>query len=190
MKRLLIVGIVMLVAVTAFAGGNPNVKGYIDFSPPDRLHAYTPAPYETFSAYICFGDLDMGLAGCSFMINDVLLDCPGVFSPPSFTNILPGDLAIGNYLTGITLASTECMTDADVCVGYVTLFYLGGECCIELLDHPDYPRWVLDCNDPAEVDFYCVLSHGSVGGIVCPEGDCSASPVEDNTWGGIKALYR
>jgi len=178
------------IAVPAFAGGNPDVKGYIDFDPPNRVHSYMPSQYETFNAYICFGDLDMGLAGVSFMINDVLVDCPGVFSPPSFTNILPGDLAIGNYLTGITLASTECMTGTDVCVGYVTLFYLGGECCIELLDHPDYPRWVLDCNDPAEVDFYCVLSHGSVGGGVCPDGDCEINPVEDNTWGGIKALYR
>ncbi len=185
MKRLLIAGLVMLVATMAFAGGNPNVVGYIDFDPPNRIHYVTPAPYTTVLAYICFGDLDMGMAGASFMVSDVMVDCPDVFAPPSFTNLLPGDLAIGNYLTGITLASTDCMTDADVCVAYVSLYYLGGACCIELLDHPDYPRWVLDCNDPAQVDFYQLMAHGSVGGGLCPE----ISPVEDTTWGSIKAMY-
>jgi len=187
MKRLLIAGLVMLVATMAFAGGNPNVVGYIDFDPPNRVHYVTPPPYSTVLAYICFGDLDMGLAGCSFMVNDVGVTCPGVFAPdPGFTNLLPGDLAIGNYLTGITLASTECMPGPDVCVGTVSLFYLGGACCIELLDHPDYPRWVLDCNDPAQVDFYNVLAYGSVGGAECPP----PTPVEDTTWGSIKAMYQ
>ena len=190
MKRLLVVGMVMLVAVTAFAGGNPNVKAYIDFDPPNRLHAYTPAPFETFNAYICFGDLDMGLTSASFAIADPGVACPGVFAPPSFTNTLPGDLAIGNIFTGITLSSTGCEPPPDVCVGYLTLFYIGGDCCIEILDHPDYPRWVTDCNDPAQVDFYCVLSHGTVGAGVCPEGDCEVNPVEDSSWAGIKALYR
>ena len=186
MRIFLAMIMIMAIAVPALAGGNPNVVGYIDFDPPNRVHSAMPAPYATVLAYICFGDLDMGMAGVSFMINDVMVDCPGVFAPPSFTNILPGDLAIGNYLTGITLASTDCMTDADVCVAYVSLYYLGGACCIELLDHPDYPRWLLDCNDPAEVDFYQHLAHGSIGGAICPD----ASPVEDATWGSIKAMYK
>ena len=190
MKRLLIVGLVMLVAVSAIAGGNPNVKAYIDFAPPGRVHAYMPAPYETFNAYICFGDLDMGLTSASFMLPDPGVACPGVFAPPSFTNVLPGDLAIGNIFTGITLSSTGCEAPPDVCVGYLTLFYLGGACSIEILDHPQYPRWVTDCNDPAQVDYYCVLSHGDVGGAVVPDGDCEVNPVEDSSWGGIKALYR
>ena len=186
MRIFLAMIMIMAIAVPALAGGNPNVVGYIDFDPPNRVHSVMPAPYTAVVAYVCFGDLDMGLAGCSFMLNDVGADCPGVFAPdPGFTNLLPGDLAIGNYLTGITLASTECMTDPDVCVAYLSLFYLGGECCIELLDHPDYPRWVLDCNDPAQVDFYQLMAHGSVGGGLCPE----ISPVEDTTWGSIKAMY-
>ena len=186
MRIFLAMIMIMAIAVPALAGGNPSVVGYIDFDPPNRVHSVMPAPYTAVLAYICFGDLDMGLAGCSFMVNDVGADCPGVFAPdPGFTNLLPGDLAIGNYLTGITLASTECMTDPDVCVAYLSLFYLGGECCIVLLDHPDYPRWVLDCNDPAQVDFYQLMAHGSVGGGLCPE----ISPVEDTTWGSIKAMY-
>jgi hypothetical protein len=190
MKRLLIVGAIMLVAVTAFAGGNPDVKGYISFDAGNQVFEVSPAPYATVNAYICFTDLAMGLTSASFMITDVAAVCPGVFAPPSFVNLLPGDLAIGNVFTGITVASTGCEAPPTVCVGYVSLFYLGGECCVELLDHPEYPRWVTDCNDPADIDFYCVLSHGSVGGATCPDGDCEINAVEDATWGGIKSLYR
>ena len=186
MKHLLIAGLVMLVATMAFAGGNPNGVGYIDFDPPNRVHSVMPPPYTSVLAYVCFGDLDMGMAGVSFMINDTVADCPGVIGLANFTNILPGDLAIGNYLTGITLASTECMTDTDVCVAYIELFYLGGGCCVVLLDHPDYPQWLLDCNDPAQIDFYQLIAHGSIGGAECPD----ITPVEDATWGSIKAMYK
>ncbi len=190
MRTFLTLLMIAAVAVPALAGGNPNVSAYIDFNPPDKVHAYVPAPYETFDAYICFGDLDQGLTSASFAIQDPGVSCPGVFAPPSFTNILPGGLAIGDIFTGITVSSTGCEAPPDVCVGYLTLFYIGGECCIEILDHPDYPRWITDCNEPVDYDFYCVLSHGSVGGAPCPDGDCEINPVEDATWGGIKALYR
>ena len=189
MRTFLTVLMVAAIAVPALAGGNPNVVAYIDFDPPNRIHAVDPAPYSTFNAYVCFGDLDMGLTSASFAIQDPLVSCPGAFAPPSFTNTLPGDLAIGNIWTGITLSSTGCEDPPEVCVGYLTLFYLGVPCCIEILDHPDYPRWITDCNDPAQVDFYCLSSHGSIGGASCPEGDCD-SPTDESTWGSIKSLYR
>jgi hypothetical protein len=172
MRAIAIAALICLMASITYAGGNPNVKGYIDFDPPNMVHEAMPVPFTTVNAYICFTDLDMGLTSASFMVTDVATVCPGVFAPPSFVNLLPGDLAIGNVFTGITVASTGCEDPPTVCVGYISLFYLGGECCLELLDHPDYPRWVTDCNDPAEVDFYCVLSHGSIGGATCPPGDC------------------
>jgi hypothetical protein len=190
MKRLLTVGAIMLIAATAFAGGNPAVKGYITFDQAGMVHEVTPAPYTTVNAYICFTDLEMGLTSASFRVTDVATVCPGSFAPPSFVNLLPGDLAIGNVFTGITVASTGCEAPPTVCVGYVSLFYLGIPCCIELLDHPEYPRWVTDCNDPALVDYYCVLSHGSIAGAPCADGDCEQNPVENETWGGIKSLYR
>jgi hypothetical protein len=190
MRIFLALTLVAALAVTAFAGGNPNVKGYISFDPDSPVHAVMPAPYTSVQAYICFTDLDMGLTSASFRVTDVATVCVGSFAPPAFTNLLPGDLAIGNVFTGITIASTGCEAPPTVCVGYLDLFYLGVPCCIELLDHPDYPRWVTDCNDPALVDYYCVLAHGDVGGAGCPDGDCEQNPVEDSTWGGIKSLYR
>jgi len=188
MRTFLTIIMLAAIAVPAFAGGNPDVIGYIDFDPPDRVHTYMPVPYETFNAFICFGDLTDGLTSASFMINNVLDDCPGVFSPPSFTNILPGDLAIGNYLTGITVAATECMPGPDVCVGYVTLFYLGGECCLKLMEHPDFPRWVLDCDEvEPQIDEYTLIANGDIG---APDICEPISPVEDATWGTIKAMYK
>jgi hypothetical protein len=61
-----------------------------------------------------------------------------------------------------------------------------------ILDHPDWPRWVMDCPVPGEVDYYCVWMHGGVGKDAL-EGDeeCfPVVPVEDATWGSVKALYR
>jgi len=185
MRNTLVVLMIAAMAVTAFAGGNPDVKGYISFDPASRVHAVTPDPYTTVNAYVCFGDLEMGLTSASFKLNDVTVDCPGVFAPPSFTNLL--DLAIGNYLTGITVTSTTCLPGPDVAVGYVSLFYLGGACCIELQEHPDYPLWITDCNSPAQVDYYFYIADGSVGGADCY---LFVNPVEESSWGSIKALYK
>jgi hypothetical protein len=187
MRTFLAVIMLAAIALPAFAGDNPNVVGYIDFDPPNRVHSIMPAP-GIIRAYVCFGDLDMGLTGAAFMLTDVIVECPGVFLFANFTNLLPGNLAIGDYRTGLSLASTECMPGPDVCVGYLEMYYSVGACCVELLDHPDpgSARWVTDCNDPAQVDLYTLIAHGSIGGAICEE----VSPVEDATWGSIKALYR
>ncbi len=198
---------VLLVPASALAAGNPEAKLFITFTTPTPDNASVvntvyPAAYTAVTAYLGATDLGMGMQGISFMITDVGVDCPGVFAPdPGFTNLLPGDLAIGNYLTGITLASTDCMNvDGDagreyidpVIFASISLFYLGGECDVMILDHPEYPRWILDCDDPAGVDFYCIWTHGGVNKAALPgDAECDAStPVEAQTWGAIKALYR
>jgi hypothetical protein len=195
MKNLLAILVIAAMAVTATAGLNPQVTGYISFDPAgDPLqNAVAPAPYTTVNAYFCLGCIEGGMTTVSFLLNNAMADCPGVMATQSFVNLMPGDLAIGNAFSGgITIASTECMTMDPVIVGYGTYFYLGGACCIQLLDHADYPRWVVDCQEPGQVDYYCLGGHGSVGGAVSPEGEVCpcGSPVEDATWGGIKALYR
>ena len=187
MRRFFVVGLVMLVAVTAFGGGNPGVVGYIDFDPPNRVHSATPVPYTQFLAYVCLGDLEMGMTGVNFMLTDVMVEYPGVSLFVNFVNLLPGNLAIGDYRTGISLASTECVAGPEVSVAYLDMMWTAdGAACIELLDHPVDARWVTDCNVPAQVDLYTLIAHGSVNGAICEP----ASPVEDATWGSIKALYR
>ena len=194
MKRMLVVGLVLAFACTAFAGGNPNVQAYISFDQSGAgglIHEYTTTPYVTFNAYFVLAELDLGMTVVSFKLSNPSVDCPGKFAPPSFVNLLPGNLAIGTWDTGVAIASTECMAGV-VPVGYLSLFPLNDvPCCLQIQDHPTEPRWVVDCNQPfGEVDYYCVLAHGSIDGGVCPEGDCVTSPVEDATWGGIKALYQ
>jgi len=200
MRNLLVILAIAALAVTATAGLNPQVTAYISFDPAgDPLqNAVTPAPYSTVNAYVCLTCIEGGMTTISFLLNNALVDCPNIGSSgmatQSFVNLMPGGLAIGDAFTapGITIAATECMTMDPVIVGYGTYFYLGGACCIQLLDHGDYPRWIVDCQSPGNVDYYCLGGHGSVGGAVCPEGEVCpcGSPVEDATWGGIKALYR
>jgi len=196
MKQLLAICLVLTFAVAATAGLNPDVYAYISFDPAgdETVNTVAPPAFSTVDAYFCLGCIEEGMTTVSFMLNNALADCPGVMATQSFVNLMPGNLAIGDaFTTGVTIASTECMTMDPVIVGYGTYFYLGGMCCIEILDHPDYPRWVVDCQDPGQVDYYCLFGHGSVGGAVCPDGEaceCGGVAVEDATWGGIKALYR
>jgi hypothetical protein len=196
MKQLLIAGLVLMVAATAFAGDNPQVYAYISFDAAGDPAANTvaPAPYTTVDAYFCLGCVEGGMTTVSFLLNNAVASCPGVMATQQFVNLMPGGLAIGDAFVapGITIASTECMLMDPVIVGYGSYFYLGGDCVIEILDHAQYPRWVVDCNEPGQVDYYCVAGNGSIGaGVATPGEDCPCdSPVEDATWGGIKALYR
>jgi len=188
---------VAAMAAPAFAGDNPQVYAYISFDPAgdETMNAVAPAAFTTVDAYFCLGCIDGGMTTVSFALNDAVAGCPGVMATQSFVNLMPGGLAIGDPFDGVgtTIASTECMTMDPVIVGYGTYFYLGGACCIEIVDHAEYPRWVVDCQEPGVVDYYCLAGHGSVGDAVCPDGEecpCGGSPVEDATWGGIKSLYR
>jgi hypothetical protein len=187
LAALLLIG---LLAAPALAGDNPNVRAYIDFDPPNYVHCYQPMPYETFNAYFMLDCIPGGIAAVSFLLSDVMAECPGSFAPPTFVNLLPGDIMIGNPFVppGATIASTMCMYDDPLIVGYVSLFYLGvGDCCIQVMDHWDFPRWVVDCQDPSQVDYYCVLSHGEICQLGCPCGicppgdpDCDCEPAQPN----------
>ena len=104
-----------------------------------------------------------------------------------------GDLSIGTWDEGITLASTQCITTQFLYFAKFDLFYLGTPGDIMILDHPDWPGWVIDCHEPyGEVDYYCVWMHGGVCKDAL-EGDeeCyPVVPVEAVTWGSIKSMYR
>ena len=171
-RSLLVCVLVLAMAAAAGAGGNPYVRCYIDFDPPNMVHWVQPEPGTTVDAYICLSELEMGMTVLSFRVTDIMTEYPGVFSSCSFQSLLPGGLAIGDPFEGITVASTECMPPPHVCVGVLHLEYAEGDACIEIMDHPEYPRWVFDCNDPGEVDDYLTTGHGTVGGVTlwCPPG--------------------
>jgi hypothetical protein len=181
----------LLVACLAYAGGNPGIRAYFDFDPPTYAHAAYPAAYTTVNAYLCVDNVQQGITTFSFRMDDPVDANPGVLATASWTQLLPGGLVpMYPWPYGLTVASTECNESDPTVIGVVSCFYLGGEACLEILDHPDYPRWVVDCSEPGEIDTYCVLAHGSVGGGSCPDGDCPSVPVESESWGTIKSLYR
>jgi len=110
-----------------------------------------------------------------------------------FVSLLPDGHVWGPWDEGTVLVSPYCLTDRFLYVARISFVYLGTPGDIRILDHPEYPRWVMDCHEPsAELDYYCVWMHGGVGKNAI-EGDeeCfPVVPVEDMTWGSVKALYR
>jgi hypothetical protein len=149
------------------------------------------------TAYLGVGDLNQligswGLTSISFAIEMT----EGMSAQTTYTNLLPGDLAIGSWETGITLTATECAQPEYGILYFarISLFYTGTSGDIWIVDHPDYARWVLDCDDPPEVHSYCIYSHGGVG-RTGPGGEpwCDPyipMPVKETSWGAIKAMYR
>ena len=190
--RAVAIAVVVLLFVgagTAFA--NPIIGDwlYIDFDPPNYVHEVYPAIFETVDAYVMFSTPDFlwnGLTSVSFALEVT----PGMADSPSFTPLLPGGGAVGEWYSGITVTSTECVpTDVPVIIGRLSFAYQGIPGYVAIVDHPDYERWVMNCDDPAEPFPYCVCWHGGVG-VPGVTGDCGVSPVEDVTWGTIKSMCR
>jgi len=161
---------------------------FIDFSGDaaayDQVQSRVDPPlYTTVSAYVGLAGAFDGFTVVSFAIE---VGPPGVFAPPSFANLLPGDLAIGSWDSGITLASPECVGESGelVYLARLDLFYIGGEGHILITDHPEFPRWVIDCAEPGEMHEYSVGNHGGVW------KDPASTPVRAMTWGSIKAMFR
>ena len=216
MKYFLIALAVVALSVSAFAqdGDNTTAKMFVHVTdgaspvlPTNNLtvvNEYSPAAFTTVRAYIGLTDLSTGFISVVFKLNNVLTQYPGIVGTQSFTNLLPGNLAIGDPFgtpgdpggtgDGVTLA-VACQTGSFHLVGYVEYFYLGGEFSVEIIPHgnPAWDHWVVDCNEPGRVNAWCLWLNGGVGGMTAPAGDteCSANtPAEDATWGAIKALYR
>jgi hypothetical protein len=93
MKRLTVVALVVFLASTAHAGGNPGVRIYIDFDPPNYMHSISPEPYSEVEAYICLDDLGTGMTSVSFAMTDIQAEYPGLCDSLSFARLLPGDPA-------------------------------------------------------------------------------------------------
>ena len=176
-------------AGTAFA--NPIIGDwlYVDFDAPNFVHEVYPELFETVDAYVMFstpGFLWNGLTSVSFALEVT----PGMGSSYEFTPLLPGGVAVGPWDGGITVLADECVpTDVPIIIGRLSFVYEGTPGYVAIVDHPDYERWVMNCDDPAQPFPYCVYRHGGVDrpGV---DGDCGVSPVEDISWGTIKSLFR
>ena len=166
--------------------GDPGFMMYVDFNGDAQTFYEVESrsdspPYVTVRAYIGVsrhGSGPDGLKVISFRLNNAIADCPGVLATQSFTNLLPGNLAIGDPFdaTGVTIASTECLPvsyTGVLYIGYAEYLYLSGACDVLILDHADYPRWVVDCQEPGEASPYCVWMHGGIAkDAVSGDQDC------------------
>jgi len=180
--------ILTLGVVSAIANPVAFDAMYIDFDPGSYVSQVYPAPETTVEAFVM---LEMFGSGVGFTSVSFTLDVtPGILmSPPVYESLLPGGATSGDWTSGITLTSTECIEpwEFPYPIARVTFDYIGGAGAITIGDHPDYPRWAIDCYD--NIRIYCVLWHGGVGAD-SPAGDCEGQPVESASWSTIKALYR
>ncbi len=78
MKRLAVLGVILLLAGVALAGENPDARIYIDFDPPNYVHEIWPAVYTGVTACICLDQLEGGACVVSFRMEDPSVTCPGV----------------------------------------------------------------------------------------------------------------
>jgi hypothetical protein len=186
--RAILIVLCLSTVLISQAAANPSVGdwAYISFDPSGDIlqNEVTPAPYTTVDSYVVGDFTAYGAGGwetISFRLSNPLADCPGVMATASFVNLLPGNLAVGDWSTGLTIASTECLWGPPIVIGYLSCFYLGGSCTISIEEHPDYPLWVVDCQEPGQVFYYEAVGVGYVAG---------GSPVEDVSWGSIKSMYR
>jgi hypothetical protein len=89
MNRLLAVILAVALACAAHAGGNPDIRIYIDFDPPNYVHEIQPELYTTIQAYVCVDNVGDGVGSVSFRMNDFLAQYPGVFAAPSWMPLVP-----------------------------------------------------------------------------------------------------
>ncbi len=188
---MLVLVLVALISTPAFAGENPDIQIYLEIDPPNFIHEIHPEPSATFDVYVCltcFGP-DGGTRGTAFLLNRTFEGFK-----LSQTSLL-GGLDFGDAeVDGWTLAAgADCLYPdaADVvCVGVIQYLYTGVPGTLDLAPHPGTGREVLDCD--FQSDFYCILAHLGVSAPpnLGEDCDCPINPVNETTWGRLKAMYR
>ncbi len=88
MIRLLAAGLAVLFACTAYAGGNPDIRIYVDFDPPNYVHEIDAEIYTVVEAYVCLDQVGEGITSVSLAMNDPSEDFPGVVVVPTWAPYL------------------------------------------------------------------------------------------------------
>ena len=203
MRSILIALLIVALAVPVFAAQNPDIRVYLDFDAEGAgVHQMAnPGMFEPFDVYVvldCFGD-GGGTRGLGFTFERDA-DLNAIIGTP--VNFL-GGLSNGNPESPTAsdggcnmLAGADCVyPDANgvVVCGKVPYTYGMGAGYIKIGPNEISGRQVLDC-DFADDDLFCVYAHCAIDEAPPagdPDCDCEPpSPVEDSTWGSIKALYR
>jgi hypothetical protein len=208
MKRLLIGLVVLALAVPAMAGMNPRVAIYL-YTTSSGIGGTnwkaSPAPGASTSVYVCFDHFGPGggMLGAQFLLNEV----PG----PDYLSTTNQFEAVGGLTLGVPGVAPGCamttgpvaMPNANGIVVLARIRYIGPEegsrgGHIQVLPYSMGDGGVVADQNSAS-DVWCVHSvaynglSGHFGWDAAPtiDGNCAPpSPVENATWGSIKALYR
>ncbi len=188
MKHVIILLAVAVFAVTAYADENPNVRVFLTGATGDYVDQIDVPSGVPFNVYLAADQINTGLRGVAVTM---LHNIPGF--PAGVPVYIPaGTNAIGGFNdpNGWAMAWANC-EPADPVTGILTIaeipYFASGPGQIWIDPHPSDGYKTIDCNNVA--DFYCVLQNFGVG-MEAPEGTCEVSPVENDTWGSIKGLYR
>jgi hypothetical protein len=193
MKRALIALMVLALAVPAFAGQNPNIRAFISFDT-----SCDPGPY-IHRTDVCTGFVDSYFVLDNFGPDGGMRQVSMTWTTSGFgmafaaVYYLPGAQAIGgpdNVEDGWVISGNDCVypNECGIVVVLKQTYFVNGPGTITITPNPVDGTLVTDCLFDA--DFYCVLANGGLC-MDPPAGDCPPpSPVEDSTWGSIKALYR
>jgi hypothetical protein len=192
MRYALMLVVVALAFGSAFAAENPDIRIFLDADPPNEVTRLDLNPNDSFTVSVvldCFGD-GGGTRGTAFLLvrtfSGFKLGQTAMLGGLDF-----GDAEVDGWTVA---AGADCVYpdgDGIVVVGELQYLYLGTPGTLTMQPHPGTGRNTLDC-DFQEDDQYCVAGNFGVnddapaGEVNC---DCD-NPVEESTWGAIKAFYR
>jgi hypothetical protein len=208
MRNVLIALIVLALAVTAFAGQNPNVAIYL-YTTSSGIGGTnwtaSPSGGGVKSVYVCFDHF--GVGGGMYGASWRFIEVPGpdyMSSTNQFAGV--GGLTIGDpgSAAGIAMtvgpAAVYPNVNGIIILGRIRYTVEGdppGGGSITVVPHATDGRAVADAQN--QLDYWCVHSvaynglSGNFGWDAPPtiDGNCTQpSPVQNETWGSIKALYR
>jgi hypothetical protein len=187
------------------AGYNPHVRAFISFAPaaPDPYVFTTAwAGEKVYNSYLCIDCFGLGYPADKIGARVVSLQWVTAWSDPSYP---PDVIAAVYYPVGSqviggpdqenwVIAWTDC--EPPNAAGIIKVLKQGYYCyqpmTITLQGNTVDGKMVVDCDFGA--DQFCVLGNGGIG-MDAPAGDgtcdtCIDTPVQEETWGAIKALYR
>jgi hypothetical protein len=189
--RLAIALATLAVAVAAAADMNPDIRIYLDVDPPYYVHEICPEEGTEFRVYICLDTLgpDGGTRGARFW-------CPMDFGGVRVGEMdLLGGLALGDvedpWGGWMVVSGPDCVYPDEhgvVVVGSLTYLYTGPPGTLDIAPCGVEPRATIDCG--FLYDWFCVHANLGVCAPPNPGEEGCISPVEELTWGSIKAMYR
>lgn len=189
-RYILVIVAVLVAALPAMADENPNARLFFTFDSTGYSNEIaSPPDPNPFNMYLCLDELSTGARAVALTATCTI----GGFSAGVPTYPIAGTNVIGafNSPSGWAIAWANCeAVDAGtgiLVVAQVPWFYTG-DGTVTITAHPTETHKVIGCNFVA--DQYCTYQNLGVG-VTPPPGDegCD-SPVEAESWGAIKAMFR